>query len=211
MKRLWIFDFDGTLVDSEVAIRKCYLQVTAELIPERLDYVKNILIGPTLEETTKLIITKENLHLKEKFFIKFQKEYDEKIVLETPIFPGVDDVIKLLKKNGDSLSILTNKRSYPTQKLIQYYQWNDLFEWVACTDDYSEAKNKTEILKIKNINQKNYEEIFLVGDTVGDAIAAKNHQIKFIKAVYGYGKQQNWENISIYKSIDSFNELKTFL
>ena len=102
MKRLWIFDFDGTLVDSEVAIRKCYLQVTAELIPERLDYVKNI-------------------------------------------------------------------------------------------------------------NQKNYEEIFLVGDTVGDAIAAKNHQIKFIKAVYGYGKQQNWENISIYKSIDSFNELKTFL
>ena len=86
MKRLWIFDFDGTLVDSGVAIRRCYSQITEELIPERLDYVKDILIGPTLEETTNLILTEKNSHLKEKFMERFQVAYDENIVLQTPIF-----------------------------------------------------------------------------------------------------------------------------
>ena len=64
MEKLWIFDFDGTLVDSEVAIKHCYLKVTEKLLPERINFVKNILIGPTLEETTQIILTNKNLHLK---------------------------------------------------------------------------------------------------------------------------------------------------
>ncbi|MBL6729171.1 MAG: HAD family hydrolase, partial [Methylophilaceae bacterium] len=148
MKRLWIFDFDGTLVDSEVAIRRCYSQITEELIPERLDYVKDILIGPTLEETTNLILTEKNSHLKEKFMELFRTAYDENIVLQTPIFSGVDEVIRHLKEAGDHLAILTNKRSYPTHKLIKHYRWDNLFDWVACMDDFPQAKNKTDLLNL---------------------------------------------------------------
>ena len=46
MPRLWLFDFDGTLVDSEPAIKKCYVKVTEKLAPSRVNFAKNILIGP---------------------------------------------------------------------------------------------------------------------------------------------------------------------
>jgi len=207
MKRLWIFDFDGTLVDSEVAIRRCYSQTTEELIPERLDYAKDILIGPTLKETTNLILTEKNSHLREKFMERFRAAYDENIVLQTPIFSGVDEVIRHLKEAGDHLAILTNKRSYPTHKLIQHYRWNNLFNWVACMDDFPQAKNKTELLKLQNIKRSDYKQIYLIGDTTHDGSTANNHNIKFIKVNYGYGGSQNWNGIKIFNAINSFNKL----
>ena len=55
MPKYWIFDFDGTLVDSKKPIKKCYEKVTQSIAPLRLEIAKKILIGPTLQETTKLI------------------------------------------------------------------------------------------------------------------------------------------------------------
>ena len=207
MGKLWIFDFDGTLVDSEVAIKHCYLKVTEKLLPERINFVKNILIGPTLEETTRTIITNKNLHLKNEFMKEFQSQYDSEMVLETPIYRNVSKILENLKSNGDSLSVLTNKRSIPTHKLINHYKWNDLFDWVACMDEYPDLKNKSELLKKQDIPKKNYSKILLVGDTVNDGITAEKNEIEFIKINYGYGQKQDWQSINIFKSIDDFNEL----
>ena len=207
MGKLWIFDFDGTLVDSEVAIKHCYLKVTKKLLPERINFVENILIGPTLQETTQSILTNKNIHLKDLFIKKFQSQYDSEIVLETPIYSNVSEVLQKLKNNGDSLSVLTNKRAVPTHKLINHYKWNDLFDWVACMNEYPDLKDKSELLNKQNIIKKNYSEIFLVGDTINDGITAEKNEIDFIKVNYGYGQKQNWQGINIYKSIDNFNEL----
>ena len=207
MGKLWIFDFDGTLVDSEVAIKHCYLKVTEKLLPERINFVKNILIGPTLEETTRTILTNKNLYLKNQFMKEFQSQYDSEMVLETPIYSNVSEVLENLKSYGDSLSVLTNKRSIPTHKLINHYKWNDLFDWVACMDEYPDLKNKSELLKKQDVLKKNYSKILLVGDTVNDGITAEKNKIDFIKVNYGYGKEQDWQNIKIFKLIDNFYDL----
>jgi phosphoglycolate phosphatase len=207
MGKLWIFDFDGTLVDSEVAIKYCYLKVTEKLFPERINFVENILIGPTLEETAQSILTNKNLHLKDLFIKEFQSQYDGEIVLETPIYLNVSDVLQKLKNNGDSLSVLTNKRAIPTHKLIKHYKWDNFFDWVACMDEYPDLKNKSELLKKQDIPKKNYSKILLVGDTLNDGITAEKNEIDFIKVNYGYGREQDWQGINIFKSIDKFDEL----
>jgi len=207
MGKLWIFDFDGTLVDSAVAIKHCYLKVTEKLLPERINFVENILIGPTLEETAQSILTNKNLHLKDLFIKEFQSQYDSEIVLETPIYLNVSDVLQKLKNNGDSLSVLTNKRAIPTHKLIKHYKWDNFFDWVACMDEYPDLKNKSELLKKQDIPKKNYSKILLVGDTVNDGITAEKSEIDFIKVNYGYGRKQDWQNIKIFMSIDKFDEL----
>ena len=207
MGKLWIFDFDGTLVDSEVAIKHCYLKVTEKLLPERINFVENILIGPTLEETAQSILTNKNLHLKDLFIKEFQSQYDGEMVLETPIYRNVSEVLENLKSNGDSLSVLTNKRAIPTHKLIKHYKWDNFFDWVACMDNYPDLKNKSELLKKQDIPKKNYSKILLVGDTVNDGITAEKNEIDFIKVNYGYGREQDWQGINIFKSIDKFDEL----
>ena len=207
MRKLWIFDFDGTLVDSEVAIKHCYLKVTEKLIPKRINFVKNILIGPTLEETANSILTNKNLNLKDQFIKEFQSKYDSELVLKTPVYPNVSSVLKKLKDKGDSLSVLTNKRAIPTHKLINHYNWSHLFDWVACMDEYPDLKNKSELLNKQNIPKKKYSKILLVGDTLNDAISAAKNHTHFIKVNYGYGQKQEWQSSNIFKSIDNFDEL----
>jgi len=207
MKRLWIFDFDGTLVDSEQAIKACYFKVGQELVPDRLGFIENMIIGPTLEESSRMILTDKNLHLLEKYKNRFQSLYDNEVVFKTPIYPEVDSTLKELLKKGDKLWIATNKRSNPTNLLIKYYKWDAIFEKILCMNDFPKIKNKSELIKNKFNQIKRYEKVFFVGDTINDGIASNNNNIQFIKTNYGYGKKQDWSKIKIYRDINTFNEL----
>jgi phosphoglycolate phosphatase len=209
MARLWLLDFDGTLVDSEKAIKACYLKVGQELVPERCSFIETMVIGPTLDESTKMILTDKNLHLLSAFKKRFQELYDDKLVFDTPKYPHVDDTLKQLHSQGDHLCIVTNKRALPTYKLIDYYGWQHLFEWVACMDEYPSAQIKSDLISLKHIDQNQYDKVFFIGDTLNDGLAAQAHHIAFIRANYGYGQDQDWNNISIHISIEQFNELLT--
>ena len=208
MPRLWLFDFDGTLVDSEPAIKKCYVKVTEKLAPSRVNFAKNILIGPTLLETAILILNNKNKELVTEFIELFTQEYDQKILLETKPYKYATETLNYLKSKNDEIFIATNKRGAPTRKLINFYGWNPLLDWIGCMDEFKEYKNKSELVKNKITNKKRYEKIYFVGDTINDGITANENNISFILAKYGYGKKQNWSEISINKTISSLIEIK---
>lgn len=207
MTKLWILDFDGTLVDSEKAIKKCYLEVGEQLIPERKEFIENMLIGPTLDESVRMILTKEKEDLIEIFKDKFQYIYDRKIIFETKEYPGVTDTLEKIKSNGDDIWVATNKRSYPTLTLINYYKWEKFFNKIYCMNEYPNIKNKTDLVKNKISKLNTKKNIFFVGDTIADGEAAQNNNINFIYAKYGYGRNCNWKKIKIYKSIEKFSEV----
>lgn len=207
MENLWIFDFDGTLVDSEKAIKKCYIMIAKELVPYRVDFIKEMLIGPTLDETTKLILTNKEAKLFDEFKKRFKKLYDDEIIFDTKIYPEVNSTLHYLFNNGDKLCIATNKRSKVTHKLINFFGWKKLFLSVNCMDEEPDAITKSDLTIFKNINKNCYENVYFVGDTLSDGIAAMKNNINFIRANYGYGNSQNWEKIKIYKNIFKFNEI----
>ena len=208
MSRLWIFDFDGTLVDSEPAIKKCYIKVTEKLAPSRVGFAENILIGPTLLETASLILDNKNKELATKFIELFIQEYDQEILLETKPYKYATEVLSYLKSKDDEIFIATNKRGAPTRKLINFYGWDSFFKWIGCMDELKEYKNKYELVKNEIINKREYEEIYFVGDTVNDGITANENNIPFIFAKFGYGKKQDWSKIEITKTISSLKDIK---
>jgi phosphoglycolate phosphatase-like HAD superfamily hydrolase len=207
MTRLWLLDFDGTLVDSQQAIKACYLKAGQEFVPNRCVFIEKMVIGPTLDETSRMILTDKNLHLLDAFKKKFQELYDDRLILETPQYPKVNETLMQLQSKGDHLCVITNKRSFPTHKLIRHYKWGHLFYWVACMDNYHEAHSKAEVLYEKNICNSIYSKIFFVGDTLDDGISANKMNIPFIKADYGYGSSQDWSEVDIFKKIENFSEI----
>ena len=210
MARLWLLDFDGTLVDSEKAIKACYLTVGQELVPERCSFIETMVIGPTLNESSRMILTDKNLYLLDVFKKRFQELYDDKLVFETPQYPHVDETLKQLRSQGEHLCIVTNKRTLPTYKLIDYFGWQHLFECVTCMDQDQNSKNKSDLINTIKIERDQYDTIFFVGDTISDGEAANSQDIQFIKACYGYGKKQNWKLIKIFKEINEFKEILNF-
>lgn len=207
MSRLWIFDFDGTLVDSEPAIKKCYVKVTEKLAPSRVNFAKNILIGPTLQETANLILD-HNEALVNDFVKLFIREYDKEILLETKPYKHATDILTYLKNKNDKLFIATNKRGIPTKRLINFFGWDSLFNWIGCMDEFKKYKNKSDLVKNEINIKNNYEATYLVGDTLNDGIAAIENNIPFIYAEYGYGKKQDWSEIPISKTISSLIDIK---
>ena len=209
MSKFWIFDFDGTLVDSESAIRKCYMSITSEIAPSRINTAQTILIGPTLDESSREILGQELLHLLPDFKQAFQYEYDSHTVFETLTYPAADNVLRTLRSRGDRIGLATNKRLEPTSALIKYYKWNDYFEFIACLDQFAYAKNKAEMLSTMLKKHDNFTNASMVGDTLPDGIAAKGNHLRFIKANYGYGKDLDWRGIPVYKTINQISEILT--
>lgn len=207
MKKSWIFDFDGTLVDSAPSIKKCYEKITLHIAPERIEVAKKITIGPTLIETAKEILGEQYNKHKDQFIQLFQSQYDNELIFQTKTYTNASNILQKLNNNGDHIAIATNKRYEPTVKLLNYFNWSNYFKWVACIDQHPQFKNKSEMIKFFISKHQEFRNSYLVGDTLSDGVAANENNLNFIKVNFGYGNRQNWEEINIYKTISTLDEL----
>jgi phosphoglycolate phosphatase len=48
---------------------------------------------------------------------------------------------------------------------------------------------------------------FFIGDTVNDGLSANLNQLSFIKACYGYGRDQDWSRVTIHQEMHQFSEI----
>ncbi len=207
MTQAFIFDFDGTLVDSEQAIYQCFQSITKQLAPNRLQYAKNILIGPPLRDTASEILGPEHQDSLDEFVQLFIKMHDEQVIQHTQPYPDVIQVLKQLHAQNILMAIATNKRLAPTQKLLDHFRWNDYFLSIECSDSQSEMRNKDAMIQ-DIINQNpSFQGSYFIGDTVNDGLSANLNQLPFIKACYGYGRDQDWSKVTSYQEIHQLSEI----
>lgn len=209
MNKAIIFDFDGTLVDSEKAIYHCYQTVTKELAPNRVGYAKNILIGPPLRDTASEILGPIHQNQLDEFVKKFIKMHDSHSIFYTQPYVGIDKLLKKLALMNIPMAIATNKREAPTIKLIERFGWSSFFNSIQCSDSQLNLRNKDEMIQCI-INANNiFVNSYFVGDTVNDGVSANLNKLKFIQACYGYGLEQDWSNVKISLSVKDPLELET--
>ena len=202
-----IFDFDGTLVDSEKAIYECFQSITRYLAPERAYYAKNILIGPPLRDTASEILGPEKQDLLDKFVQSFITMHDEQVIQHTQPYPDVIQVLEELHTKNIPMAIATNKRFAPTQKLIDHFNWSEYFLFIECSDSQSQISNKDEMIQDIINRNSSFKGSFFVGDTVNDGVSANLNQLPFIEACYGYGRDQDWSKVNVSKEIHQFIEI----
>jgi len=201
-----IFDFDGTLVDSENTIYHCFQSITNYLVPKRVDYAKNILIGPPLRETASEILGPHHQGQLDKFVKLFIEMHDKHAIENTQPYSGVIETLKLLSIRGVSMAVSTNKRYTPTIQLINHFGWQKYFTSIECSDSQNQIRNKDEMIQ-KILKNNSFTKAFFVGDTVNDGISANLNQLPFILARYGYGRDQDWSKVNVKKDIQNFSEI----
>jgi phosphoglycolate phosphatase len=201
-----IFDFDGTLVDSEITIYKCFQTITNYLAPERIDYAKKILIGPPLRDTASEILGPNHQGQLNEFVKLFIEMHDEHAIKNTQPYPGVIDTLKKLRSKEIPMAVATNKRYAPTINLIKHFNWQEYFTFIECSDNKNQVRNKDEM--IQEILKNNYfNKALFVGDTVNDGLSANLNHLPFILASYGYGRNQDWTKVKLKFKIQKFSEI----
>ena len=185
----------------------CFQSITRNLAPERINYAKNILIGPPLRETASKILGPENQYQLDKFVELFIQMHDENVTQLTKPYPNVIEVLKKIYTKNIPMAVATNKRLAPTKKLIDHFGWEDYFVFVECSDSKDQIRNKDTMVKDIINYDNSFHESYFVGDTVNDGFSANLNQLPFIRACYGYGRDQDWTNVVTNQEIHKFSEV----
>ena len=207
MSKAWIFDFDGTLVHSEAAITQCFESITKKLAPHRLDFAKDILIGPPLRQTVAEILGDPGHPLIDEFVSAFIRMHDDEVLQHTTAYPSVHETLTNLHNQGQKMAIATNKRLAPTIKILQHFCWDPFFISVECSDSEAVMRDKHQMINAILEKDVSFKDGYFVGDTVRDGLSANISHTRFIKASYGYGKDQDWSGVTVYETINSIEEL----
>lgn len=189
-----IFDFDGTIAytskDVWGSIEYAANRI-GSIIPEAVKKDDSNLGSSTLELFNML----EPLPSTERFadFDRYISEHYRSITMypATFVYPGMEDLIKLLMQKNIPRYIVTMKPKVPLERILRIKKWDFMFNgWY--TPDFTEGKTytKEELLReLISTKLKGYNCVY-IGDSYTDVIAAQNNKLDCIGVTYGDGDKQ---------------------
>ncbi len=146
MQISYLFDFDGTLVDSMPTYVSSMLRILDE---NNISYDKSIVktITPLgLNGTAEYYINGLGINMSKEALILLMKEYMLDAYLYTiPAKQNVISVLKELKKRGASLNVLTASPHITLDACLKRLGIFDLFDNVWSCDDFATTKADPEI------------------------------------------------------------------
>lgn len=190
-----IFDLDGTLVDSAPGIlgafahafSTCGLQPVAPLTPA--------VIGPPLRDTLRYLAGVADPHVLDRLTAAFKAHYDRTGYLATQPFPGVETMLATLADAGLDLHIATNKRAFPTQRILAHLGWTTFFDRVYALDAFTPPlPDKARLLaRLLADTGLDAAQCAYVGDRQEDELAARTNHLAFYWAAWGFGAAPDQE------------------
>ena len=176
----YLFDFDGTLVDSMPTFISAMLRILDE---NNISYGSDIIkiITPLgLEGTTEYYINTLGINQPKEALMALMKSYMFDAYRNTiPAKENVISVLKELKKRGASLNVLTASPHVTLDVCLKRLGIYDLFDNVWSCDDFSTTKANPEIyvMAAKRLN-RNVSDVLFLDDNLGADMTAKTAGMK---------------------------------
>tara|TARA_B110001450_G_C17607735_1_gene475872 strand:+ start:583 stop:1206 length:624 start_codon:yes stop_codon:yes gene_type:complete len=193
LKKIYIFDLDGVLIDSKKnmsiswnAVRKI-LNIETKFI----NYFGEI--GIPFKEILKKLKINRNKHIKAEIIFKStsKKNFDS-----IKLYPKVLDTIKKLRNEKKIIGILTSKDKIRTKMILNHF--NIKVDFILCPESKKYSKpNPFQILRVIDKFKVKKKEVVFFGDTNLDKITAKRAKVDFVYCKYGYGNLNNYKKFVI--------------
>lgn len=187
MKKLVIFDMDGTLADTSLGIVNSVRYTQRKMGLPEISYEQMLShVGPPMEESYARNFGLSGERLKEA--VRYHKEYAmARGYRELEVYEGIPELLKGLKEKGIKTAVATLKAQSAAEKILKEFALDALFDAVIGADAENPMK-KSDMLLIcmENLSCKKSDAV-LIGDSIYDAEAARNAGIGFVAVTYGLG------------------------
>jgi len=212
MYSLIIFDWDGTLMDSEAHIVE---SMQAAMLEQQLEVlsattVRNI-IGLGLPEAVHTLYP----DLPEEPRKALCEGYSHHFVAGNPatleLFPEAEVVLTDLKAAGLRLAVATGKTRKGLDRLLAYNNWHSYFHGSRCADETSSKPHPQMLHELLAEFDCPPEQALMVGDTEFDLAMAANAGIDSVGVSYGVHDVPRLQQYRPRLVIDHLTELRDWL
>jgi phosphoglycolate phosphatase len=187
--RLIMFDMDGTLIDSGLAITNTINYVRENLDLKRLDkdYILEKVNDPHINSAEFFYGTKEFTAQQTKLFEEY---YNKHCLTDLLLYDGIAELINDLKSDF-TLAVATNANSAYAKKMLDHVGIGSHFSTILGYDSVTKPKPHPEmvnmILDKHNILNNNAQ---MIGDSHKDILAAKGAGVDSVLVNWGFSNHE---------------------
>lgn len=199
--KVFIFDLDGTLIDSKYQITEC--------VNEARQYFGFFSADPD-ELFSKIGLPVESLFadlelsgsaMKE-IVNYFRVKLSETISINNKVFPGVLDFLSSARELGIGIGVATSKPNDLAKKVVANSALAELIDYVQGLDNFPGKPDPEVIIRVMhNLPSSSY---FMFGDRIEDIEAAKSAKINGVGIAQGFHSEADLSKAGAIKTYSSF-------
>lgn len=211
MKKIVIFDLDGTLLNTldDLADSTNFALSKFNYPTRTIEEVRQFVGNGVAKLIERAIPEGKNNPNFEKCLAIFKENYAQNMYNKTAPYNGISDMLANLKSKGLKIAVVSNKFDLAVKELCQKY-FNGYIDFAAGENEAAGIKKKpapdTVLEVLKEFNLKPDEAIY-VGDSDVDIMTAKNSDMPCISVTWGFRDEKFLLSYGATILIDSPDEI----
>lgn len=216
MKKLFIFDLDGTLLDTVADLgNSCNHVFTEAGFPTHPIDAYYKFVGNGIAKLIERALpadeaTAENI---EKLLPPFRAYYNLHMADDTKPYRGVCELLAELQQKGVAIAVASNKYQAATENLVKKYFPE--INFVAVFGQRDNVPVKPDPAIVRDIQQvagiEDTAEIIYIGDSLVDLNTAKNSNVEFAAVTWGFCPRESLAENNPAHIADTIEELRAVL
>lgn len=178
-KNTVLFDFDGTIMDTNDVIVKSWQHTFREMEGKERPLEEIFAtFGEPLEITMKKFFPDRDTEHALETYRSYQLDHYTELI---GLFPGMKGLIQKLKSMGYRLGLVTSRLRNSTEIGLKQFEIFDCFEYIVTADDTDKHKPDPEpvLIALEKLNAEP-EEAVMVGDSMFDILCAQNAGVEAV-------------------------------
>lgn len=210
--RLLIFDWDGTLADSEARIVESVRRAVDELgLPDCTPAEIRNVIGLGMQQCLETLFPEVPAERHAHFVNAYRKHFSLNNDAPVELFPGVKEVLATLCAGGYTIGVATGKSRRGLDRELEESGLDAIVRVSRCADESPSKPHPQMLEELLELTVTPRQQALMIGDTTYDMQMARDAGVDRIGVSYGAHESARLLEFDPLEIIDSLRHLEQWL